>query len=159
MCQSGGVRFTERGGWWVAGQAVLFAAILGAAWTLGPDEVGNGWATAGTALFVAGAVLAAAGALPLGLRLSPFPEPVAGARLRTGGIFGLVRHPIYGGVILLFVGIAVRSGSRAAMVLAAALVPFFWLKSEHEELLLERRFDDYPAYRRRVRHRFLPWIV
>lgn len=137
----------------------LFVAVIGAGRLSGPEAVGGAWQTAGNALFVAGLALGALGALPLGRRLSPFPQPVPAAQLRTTGIFGLVRHPIYGGVILLFAGIAVRSGSWVAMVLAATLVPFFWAKSRHEERLLEKRFPEYAEYRQKVRRRLLPFLV
>lgn len=140
-------------------QFAMFGLILGSAWGLGPDDPSGRLRDVGTALFLVGAALGVAGALPLGTRLSPFPAPVDGAALRTSGVFGLVRHPIYGGVILLFLGIALRSGSWVAMVLAAGLVPFFWAKSDHEEILLEWRFPEYVEYRDRVRHRFIPFVL
>jgi protein-S-isoprenylcysteine O-methyltransferase Ste14 len=151
--------FTARGGWWVVAQVGLFAGILWAAWTLGPETVPDRDRTIGNVLFTIGAVLGIAGALPLGLRLSPYPAPTAGARLSTGGIFSLVRHPIYGGVILVFLGIGLRGGSWVAIIGAVVLVPFFWLKSSHEERLLVERFPAYPEYRTRVPRRFIPWLL
>src|SRR5690349_24621764 len=56
---------------------------------------------AGLVLGVIGAVLALAGLLRLGVdNLSALPEPTAGAHLIEHGIYGRVRHPIYGGLLL-----------------------------------------------------------
>ena len=151
--------FRERGGWWVVAQFALFGLILATAWGLGPDDP-SGWArTVGNVLFVLGAALGIAGAVPLGAALSPYPAPTGNSALRTGGIHGLVRHPIYGGVILVFIGIALRAASPLAIVLALGLVPFFWLKSTHEERLLTVRFPEYADYRQRVTRRFLPFLI
>lgn len=151
--------FAARGGWWVVAQTVLFVATLVAAWTLGPEAVATWQRRVGDGAFVLGAVLGIAGALPLGRALSPFPAPAGSARLRTRGIHGLARHPIYGGVILLFAGIAIRSGSLVALALAAVLVPFFWAKSTFEERLLQARFPEYADYRERVPRRFIPFVI
>ena len=151
--------FSERGGWWVVSQVALFGVILAAAWGLGADDPDGGIRAAGNVVFGLGAVLGIVGALPLGAALSPYPAPTGNATLRTGGIHGLVRHPIYGGVILVFIGIALRAASPLAVVLAASLVPFFWFKSAHEERLLTARFPEYADYQRRVTRRLLPFVV
>jgi protein-S-isoprenylcysteine O-methyltransferase Ste14 len=153
------VTFSEQGGWWVVAQFAWFGVILAAAWTLGPSQVSGPEVTVGTVLVAGGVVLGLAGAVPLGTRLSPFPAPAEGARLRTRGVFATARHPIYGGVILFFAGVAIRSGSWPAIVAALALVPFFWAKSGHEERLLAERFPEYADYRQRVRPRFIPWLL
>lgn len=62
-----------------------------------------------------------------------------------------MRHPIYGGIILGGFGWALLTASPAALAVAAALIPFFWLKSSIEERWLEQRFDGYDAYRGRTR--------
>jgi len=140
-------------------KVALFAAILATAWGRGAKDVVVSARLVGSALFWAGVMLALTGAIPLGRQLSPFPAPTAGSRLRTGGIFALVRHPIYGGVILIFVGIALRSGSAVSLLLSLALVQFLWFKSTSEERLLTERFPDYDGYRQRVTRRFIPWVL
>ena len=69
------------------------------------------------------------------------------------GPFALVRHPIYGGVILGFVGLSLKGGNVYAAVLSLLLVPFFYAKTEHEERLLAAQFPEYVEYRQRVRRR------
>jgi len=72
-------------------------------------------------------------------------------------VYRYARHPIYGGGLLLFVGIGLISSWPA--LAATALLAFIWIrKSREEERRLEQRFPDYAAYKDRVRGRFLPWL-
>ena len=77
--------------------------------------------------------------------------------LRTGGVYRLVRHPIYGGVILIALGSSLV-WSPLALLPTALLVVLFELKSRREESLLLERFPGYETYRRRVRWRFVPGL-
>lgn len=76
-----------------------------------------------------------------------------------GGPYSLVRHPIYGGVILIFVGLSIKGGNIYALLLSLLLIPFFYAKSRHEERLLEAQFPEYDEYQLRVRRRVLPWVL
>jgi protein-S-isoprenylcysteine O-methyltransferase Ste14 len=105
----------------------------------------------------AGVVQAWRGVRDLGESLTPLPHPRDDADLVETGIYGSVRHPIYGGLILLGLGWALLAASPLALALALVLVPFFWLKSSMEERWLGERFPTYPDYRRRTR-RFIAWI-
>lgn len=100
---------------------------------------------------------AIAGAVALRKNLSPFPEPVAHARLVQHGIYAKIRHPLYTSVILAAFGWALIGLSWPAALVAAVLVPFFHAKSRREEELLRARFPEYLEYMARTR-RFLPWI-
>ena len=93
----------------------------------------------------------------LGSNLTPLPRPVDGATLVESGIYGHVRHPIYGGLIMAALGWALLAASPIGILLAVVLVPLFWLKSSVEERWLVERFPSYPDYRRRTR-RFIAWI-
>jgi protein-S-isoprenylcysteine O-methyltransferase Ste14 len=148
-------------GWgWVAIQAVLMAAILLSA------LVGLGWpanfATAayavGALLLVLGSLLLVAGALRLGASLTPLPAPRTGQELTTTGIYGLARHPMYGGGLLFALGWSTVFGSVVGLLLTAVLVVFVELKSRREEQWLTERHPDYADYRRRTRRRFIPYV-
>jgi len=159
--------FGPRGEGWVALQGVLLAAlgvagllglagaggIFGAAWS-GPARVAT--SALGVGLGLLGASQVRRGTGDLGANLTPLPYPTAAAQLVETGIYANVRHPIYGGIVLGGFGWALLAASPAAMVLAAILVPFFWLKSSIEERWLEQRFAGYDAYRGRTR-RFIAW--
>ena len=149
--------FTRRGGWWVVAQFVLFGLILLAlTQNTTPDDP---LPVVGSALVVSAVLLAGSGLWMIRNHLTALPAPRHGAVLLDRGPFSLVRHPIYGGLILGFLGLSLRGGNTLAALLALLLVPFFWAKTQHEEQLLVARLPEYADYRKRVRRRFLPWIL
>jgi protein-S-isoprenylcysteine O-methyltransferase Ste14 len=66
---------------------------------------------------------------------------------------------MYGGGILVAFGWSALFQSVAGVVLTVALAVFFLLKSRHEERRLAEAYPGYAAYRRRVRRRFLPYLL
>lgn len=150
--------FGERGGWWVVVQ-VVWMTVIGVLVVTGTGVAGPLATGVGIVLAVAGLTLSAAGGLALGTRLTSYPEPLPGQTLVERGVYARVRHPIYGGVVLSLVGVAVAFGEPVAAVLAAALGPFFWLKSMHEERRLSAIYPEYAEYRRRVPRRLIPWLL
>ena len=131
---------------------IAAAAIAGRSW---PDAGTPLRVVAGALVLIAGAVFAVAGSRTLGPSLTPLPRPREGAAFRDDGIYGLVRHPIYGGVLLIAVGVSLLS-SPVAFVPTALLVVLFEGKARREEAWLLDRYEGYGEYRERVRHRFLP---
>ena len=92
-----------RGEGWVALQVVLIVAMAAAGlrgrrW---PSSTRSLRLLAAGPAALAGAYLLSAGIGGLGRQLTPFPKPVEQASLRRDGAYGLVRHPMYGGVLLL----------------------------------------------------------
>ena len=152
--------FQGKGGWWVVVQFVLIAAVVGGLSIGGPVLPG------GTALRVAGAVLAlvglaqvSLGIIQLGDRLTPFPEPLDGGGIIHGGIYSIVRHPIYGGIVEGLIGISLFQESVFGLVLALVAGAFFWMKAGREEQRLARRFPHYDDYRADTGARLIPWVV
>lgn len=149
----------RRGGGWVAAQVVIFAAAGLAGWA------GAGWPaatrpwlwTASAIAFVGGAALLLAGGAGLGRQLTPFPRPIADGELRQDGVYGLARHPIYGGVLLGLLGWALFSSPLALIPWLAGAV-FFDAKRRREEAWLVDQYPEYPAYRQRVRRAFVPYL-
>jgi protein-S-isoprenylcysteine O-methyltransferase Ste14 len=91
----------------------------------------------------------------LGANLTPFPRPRPAATLVRDGIYAEVRHPIYGGFILLALGWALLTANTLRLVCAGALIALFSAKARREEAWLNERFPDYAAYADEV-PRFLP---
>jgi protein-S-isoprenylcysteine O-methyltransferase Ste14 len=87
-----------------------------------------------------------------------FPEPKRRDGVVSSGPYGYARHPMYGGLLLLFGGISLAR-SIPALVLTAALGVLWWRKSVVEERRLIAAYPDYPAYRQRVRRRFVPFVA
>jgi protein-S-isoprenylcysteine O-methyltransferase Ste14 len=148
-----------RGEGWFLIQVVILAAIavggfVGPAWSEPLRAVGI---VLGAGLIGAGGLLATRGVVDLGGNLTPFPRPLADAGLVDTGAYRLVRHPIYGGLILGAVGWGLATASPAALAGSAVLAAFFDLKSRREEAWLAAQFEGYAAYRARTR-RLLPWL-
>lgn len=148
-----------RGEGWVAIQGILLAGAAVAGLSSPGWTGGSRLATSivGAMLIIGGLALATMGAHDLRDALTPLPYPRAGARLVETGVYRLVRHPIYGGLVLAAAGWGLLTASVAALVAAVVLFGFFELKSRREEAWLERRFDGYRAYRARTR-RLIPWV-
>ena len=143
---------------YVVVQLILFGLIAAAPlarW----GALNLGWAGrgVGVALGAAGGVLALAGLVGLGRNLSPLPKPKQDSELVESGVYGLVRHPIYGGLLLGALGWGLLTSSGLALVFSAALWVLFELKSRREEAWLAEMFAGYAAYRRRTK-RFWPFI-
>jgi protein-S-isoprenylcysteine O-methyltransferase Ste14 len=147
----------KRGGGWVVLQFVVMA-VVAAGWLLPARPDSPLLHALGIALAVLGLLLFGWAYRTLGRSFTPFPVPRADGQLVDSGPFRLVRHPIYGGGLLLFAGISLSLG-LLGLVGTAALAVVWWKKSELEEQLLAARFPGYADYRRRVRRRFLPWLV
>jgi protein-S-isoprenylcysteine O-methyltransferase Ste14 len=149
----------RRGEGWVVLQVVLLLAIVGAGF-LGPAWDGPARVVgviAGVAAIAFGLGLVAAGILGLRRQLTAYPRPVPGGRLVEDGVFGLVRHPMYGGGVIVALGWGLAMASPPALVGALFLGAFFDLKSRREEAWLAEQFAAYAAYRRRTR-RLIPWV-
>jgi protein-S-isoprenylcysteine O-methyltransferase Ste14 len=148
-----------RGEGWVALQLLLGAAIVGCGFigVYWPGSLESFLGVLGLLIAIAGALLLVLGLLSLGRSFTPLPRPRAHTRLREAGIFRLVRHPVYGGVILLGLGWSLAD-APLGLVPTLLVALLFDLKARREEAWLIERFPDYAAYRTRTPRRFLPWL-
>jgi protein-S-isoprenylcysteine O-methyltransferase Ste14 len=151
-----------RGEWYVVVQIVLFGLIaLAPLAGLGKPGWLPPWGLAarivGLALGIAGGALALAGLVGLGRNLSALPHPKDDAELVEHGAYRLVRHPIYGGLLLGAFGWGLLANSALTLAFAAALLVLFELKTRREEAQMARKFAGYADYQRRAR-KFIPFI-
>jgi len=148
-----------RGEGWVALQGVLLVGVvvtaaLGPGW---PASVRVPVAILGAVSVAVGALLAVAGSRRLGSALTPLPRPREAQGLREDGIYRLVRHPIYGGVLLLAIGLSAWR-SPWALVPTLLLAMLFDRKRRREEAWLREAYPGYEEYQRRVTHVFWPRV-
>lgn len=136
------------------GALIVSAGIAGQEWS---NTAGTALLVAGIGIGIAGLALLTTGVVALGSSLTPFPKPSVHSTLRSGGAYRLVRHPIYGGLLLLAIGWSVVL-SPIALVVTALLAVVLDMKARHEESMLAERYPEYEAYRRRVRWRFVPGV-
>ena len=137
-----------RGGGWVLAQfAALFFVVFP------PTAITLAIQVSGIAALVGGVALAAAGVGSIGVRsLSPFPVPRRSNQLAEKGAYALVRHPMYGGLILFSAGAAAASASPGRA--AAALALFFILENKmiiEEKGMRKKHGARYDAYAARTR--------
>lgn len=151
-----------RGEWYVAVQGGLFLlVVLGPrTWPGLPDwPVSYTWlgSVAGGILLLLGGTLSMAGVLRLGTNLTPLPFPKDNATLVDSGPYRWVRHPIYGGVILMAFGWGLWVHGWLTLCYAFLLFIFLDIKSRREERWLRDKFPRYAAYQKRVR-KLIPFI-
>jgi protein-S-isoprenylcysteine O-methyltransferase Ste14 len=86
-----------------------------------------------------------------------FPYPRPDASLVEVGAYRVVRHPLYAGLILGGVGLALIRTSWTTLIATAGLFVILDLKRRREEAWLAERFPGYDAYRRRT-HGLIPFL-
>ena len=152
--------FGGRGGWWVVVQFIVIGLVVVALGLGGPTiPGGTSLRVLGAVVAIAGVVQGALGLVQLGDRLTPFPEPLDGGGVIHGGVYSIVRHPIYGGIVVGLAGLSLVQESLLGLALSIASGVFFWLKAGKEEERLVRRFAHYLDYRAETRARLVPWVL
>jgi protein-S-isoprenylcysteine O-methyltransferase Ste14 len=153
----------EKGEYWVIVQIILSVGFvllptypLTALDNLPPIWKYTGWSLTGIFGLVA-ALLLLSGSLELGSNLTPLPHPKHDGELVTSGVYGLVRHPIYSGVIFLAIAYSFWQLSFVHAIGAIILLLFFDIKARKEESWLSNKFSDYDQYRSQVK-KLIPWI-
>jgi protein-S-isoprenylcysteine O-methyltransferase Ste14 len=146
----------DRGNRWVLGAFAiigLLCAYLPAYtdrigfWTLGGDALR--WL--GVVLFAAGGALRLWPVFALGCRFSGLVAIQPGHRLVTGGVYGVIRHPSYLGLLISTLGWALAFRSGVGLLLTALTVPPLVARIRAEEALLASVFGNaYAAYRART---------
>ncbi len=79
-------------------------------------------------------------------------------RVVSTGVYAFVRHPMYLGASLMFVGGPLLLGSAWGVLVGLGLVLLVVLRIGVEEKLLARELEGYEAYRDKVRYRLVPGV-
>jgi len=166
----------ERGEYWVIGQGLMFLGITllpvypaarivtgivnrfsgGSIDPSAPIWQYTSWGLTGFLGTIA-AVFLLGGSINLGTNITPLPHPKDESYLVTAGVYSLVRHPIYSGVIFLTLAYSCWQGSLSHLIGAFAFFLFFDAKARKEESWLREKFTDYDTYRSQVK-KLIPWI-
>jgi protein-S-isoprenylcysteine O-methyltransferase Ste14 len=82
-----------------------------------------------------------------------------GHELIERGPYRLVRHPIYTGLIAMFLGTVIVLGHAAGIAGLVLAFLSFWIKLREEERIMLKQFpDQYAAYQQRVK-RIIPFVL
>jgi protein-S-isoprenylcysteine O-methyltransferase Ste14 len=74
------------------------------------------------------------------------------------GPYALVRHPMYAGALVMFVGMPIALGSWWGLLVLAAMLPALLWRLLDEEKFLARNLPGYAAYQQSVRYRLIPQL-
>jgi protein-S-isoprenylcysteine O-methyltransferase Ste14 len=85
-------------------------------------------------------------------------DVVAGQTVVSTGPYAIVRHPMYAGASLVFVGAPLALGSWWGLLLTPILVGGLAWRLFDEEKYLRERLPGYAEYTRIVRYRLLPYV-
>ena len=117
------------------------------------------WTYLGVSLYCAGISL-----ITWVLLINPYAESEVRIQSERGqivvlaGPYRIVRHPLYVGSILTYVGIALILGSFLVLGLLVIIVLFFIRRTVFEDRLLRRELAGYEQYASRTRYRLIPFV-
>jgi protein-S-isoprenylcysteine O-methyltransferase Ste14 len=121
-----------------------------------------GWSPVPTAICLAGDVLVAVGLGVVGLVIIQNSYAASTVRVRADqkvvstGLYGMVRHPMYTGNVIMLVGIPIALGSYWGLAFVApGLIVLAW-RIRDEEKLLRQELTGYREYTQTVRYRLVP---
>ncbi len=85
------------------------------------------------------------------------PVPRDSGKLRTGGVYKFIRHPMYFSAILLSLGIALYFEAYISLIWIVLLFVFFMYKTNVEETHLVLKWPEYSEYKSKTK-RIIPFI-
>jgi protein-S-isoprenylcysteine O-methyltransferase Ste14 len=144
----------------IAGTILSVAAVL----VVSAFDYRFGWSTVPTAVVVVGIVL-----VFLGLTMAQFvviQNNYAGAtvtveadqKLVSTGLYGLVRHPMYVGTLVMMLGTPLSLGSYWGLVVIAPALLILALRITDEEKMLREELNGYQEYMQKVPYRLVPGV-
>jgi protein-S-isoprenylcysteine O-methyltransferase Ste14 len=123
-----------------------------------------GWSSVPTAVSLSGDALVALG---LGIAMLVILQNRYAAanitveaeqKVVSTGLYGLVRHPMYFGSLIMMVGIPLALDSYWGLVIVIPGLIVLAIRILDEEKALEQELDGYREYTQKVRHRLLPYV-
>jgi protein-S-isoprenylcysteine O-methyltransferase Ste14 len=123
-----------------------------------------GWSPVPTPVILIGDVLVAGGlalsmAVVLQNRYAGANIAVdAGQKVVSTGLYGLVRHPMYTGALIMAVGTPIALDSWWGLVGVVVVVAIFVARILDEEKALAQQLDGYRDYLRHTRFRLVPHV-
>lgn len=90
--------------------------------------------------------------------LSRVVEVQDNQRVIDTGLYGIVRHPMYLAVTLLYLSIPLVLGSWWALLVMSLCVVLLATRIKNEEQVLHQGLSGYTDYTKRVRYRMIPFV-
>jgi protein-S-isoprenylcysteine O-methyltransferase Ste14 len=140
-------------GWYFSLAAIFVASAL---------DHRFGWSSVPTPICLLGLVLVAVGLSVMMLVVIQNNYAAATVRVEPGqkvistGLYGLVRHPMYTGNVIMMVGIPVALGSYWGLAFVTLGLIVLVSRIRDEEKLLKEELGGYREYTQKVRYRLVP---
>jgi protein-S-isoprenylcysteine O-methyltransferase Ste14 len=121
-----------------------------------------GWSPVPPAICLVGDVLVAVGLGVVAVVVIQNSYAAATVRVEAGqkvvstGLYGLVRHPMYTGNVIMMVGIPLALGSYWGLLFVVPCVMVLASRIRDEEKLLQKELDGYGEYTQKVCYRMVP---
>lgn len=90
--------------------------------------------------------------------LSRTVEVQKGQKVIDTGLYGLVRHPMYSATIILFLSMPLVLGSIPSFVIFLIYPIIIVKRIRNEEAVLEKELEGYIEYKKKVKHKIIPFI-
>jgi protein-S-isoprenylcysteine O-methyltransferase Ste14 len=81
-----------------------------------------------------------------------------GQKVISTGPYRVVRHPLYLGMVVMWLSISSALGSYFAWPAFALLIPYYVFRLLNEEKILCQELPGYPEYRLQTRFRLVPFV-
>jgi protein-S-isoprenylcysteine O-methyltransferase Ste14 len=112
----------------------------------------------GYGLIALGLIFIVFARLTLGAQWRGRPEIRSDHKLITSGIYSVVRHPIYTGLVFMSFGTAMVAGSLLSYLMACVTTIAYWIKLKTEESILIAQFGkQYVEFKKSTRA-IIPYI-
>ena len=90
--------------------------------------------------------------------LSRIIEVQENQKIIDTGLYKIVRHPMYGATLLLFLSIPLVLGSLVSFLIFLAYPVIIVKRIRNEEQVLERGLERYSEYKNKVKYKLIPFI-
>lgn len=82
----------------------------------------------------------------------------ADQKVVSTGLYGLVRHPMYGGSLIMMVGTPLALDSYWGLLAVVLALPILSARIDDEEKMLRQELDGYDEYTQKVHYRLVPGV-
>jgi protein-S-isoprenylcysteine O-methyltransferase Ste14 len=123
-----------------------------------------GWSTVPTPVVILGDVLVAVGLVMAQLVVIQNSYAAATIAVEADqkvvdtGLYGVVRHPMYVGTLIMMIGTPLALDSYWGLLAIALALPVLAARIEDEEKMLRQELAGYDEYTRKVHYRLVPGV-
>lgn len=85
-------------------------------------------------------------------------ETFADQKVISTGLYALVRHPMYAGLLVMLIGVPLALGSWWGLAALALTMPGLIWRILDEEKFLKKELPGYVGYTQKMRYRLVPYV-